>query len=92
MDTENRTLPEVTKQLKNVKENFQKILDADTNASPRNSMIQMYIDHSAKRVTDFTFVEQQLISDEYFAGCTDMMFFKLLKFKDRVSSDVAEAA
>ena len=57
IDTENRTLPEVTKNLMNVNDNFQKILEADTNASPRNSMIQMYIDHSVKRVNDFLFIQ-----------------------------------
>ncbi len=92
IDTEGRTLSEVTKQLNNVKDNFQKLLEADTNASPRNSMIQMYIDHSAKRANDFNFVEQKLITNEYFGGCSDVMFFKLLKFRDKVSSDVFVAA
>lgn len=88
IDTESKTMPDVTERLRNVTDNFQKILDADTNSSPKNYMIQMYIDHSHKRVKDFELVQNKLSRDEYFAGCTDHMFFKLLKFRDRISADV----
>jgi hypothetical protein len=92
IDTEKRSISEVAKQLKNVRENFKKILEADTNSSPRNSMITMYIDQSEKRIKDFEFADVKLSNNEYFAGADDLTLFKLIKFRDKVSSDVFAVA
>ncbi len=88
LDTENKTLPYISKKLGDVVDAFQKMLEIDDNSSAKNAMIQMYVDHSIKRIKDFEFVEHHLIEDEYFAGSTDLKFFNLIKFRDKVSSDV----
>jgi len=92
IDTENKTLPEVARQLYNTKENFKRILEADADSSPKNHMMTMYIDHAEKRVKDFRFIQETLVTKEYFAGSSDLKLFKLLKFRDNVSKDVLQVA
>jgi hypothetical protein len=88
---ENRTLPEIAKQLLITKDNFKKLLSADTNSSARTHMMHMYIDFSEKRIDDLKFIEDKFIGNRFFAGSTEEYLFKVIQLRDKVSQDVLES-
>ena len=88
---ESKTLPDIAKQLVNTKDSFKDLLNADTNTTTRTHMMKMYIDFSDKRIVDLEFIEDRLVPNEYFAGCSDEHLFKLMQFRDKVSKDAIDA-
>lgn len=86
---DNLTFPEIAEKLTITRDNFQKLLDSDVNSSARLHMLTQYIAFSEKRIKDIEFIED-IVSNKFFAGITDMDIFKLIKLRDKVSQDVIE--
>ena len=88
---DSRTLPEIARQLVNTKKSFIDMLNAGTDTNTRAHMMKMYIEFSDKRISDLEFIENNLITKQYFAGMSDEYFFSLMQFRDKVSKDVIDA-
>jgi hypothetical protein len=52
-------------------------------------MLTQYIAFSEKRIRDIEFVDD-IVTNKFFAGITDIDAFKLIKLRDKVSQDVIE--
>lgn len=89
---ESKTLPDIARQLLITKDNFKRLLAADTNSSPRTHMMNMYIDFSEKRLKDLQFIEEKLVPCHFFAGSTDVHMLKLIQLRDKVSKDAIDAS
>jgi hypothetical protein len=81
---DNLTFPEIAQKITTTKDNFQKLLDSDVNSSARLHMLTQYIAFS-----DIEFVDD-IVTNKFFAGITDIDAFKLIKLRDKVSQDVIE--
>jgi hypothetical protein len=86
---DNLTFPEIAQKITTTKDNFQKLLDSDVNSSARLHMLTQYIAFSEKRIRDIEFVDD-IVTNKFFAGITDIDAFKLIKLRDKVSQDVIE--